>query len=398
MLGTAWVRPARRNSSREAPCGWQRRQCGSAPAVLASLFLGWAPAQGAAPYRIVVLDILPDTIESFAFGLNDQGQVVGESRHDRQGHVGQWRPVVWNADGAPHELWAEEHVGASLTDINNVGEVVGRYGSGSGTLPGELGVPYGRAFYWSEATGRINIGFELGGDGQAMAVNDSGQVVGTSEILQYLEFEGETRPYWVPHPYIWESDQGMRDLGNVGGYGGFATAVNSHGQVVGHGDTPEGYERAFAWDETNGIRILESTPGFSTFAFAINDQGQVLGGDLGRGSVLWDLNAGTSTVIPGGRALNNAGQVVGGATIWDKANGVRLLADLIPPELGWEIENAFAINDAGQVVGYGLRNERAYGFLMTPVPEPSVLSLLLVVGLVLLGAAKRSAPCRPSGT
>jgi len=60
-------------------------------------------------------------------------------------------------------------------------------------------------------------------------------------------------------------------------------------------------------------------------------------------------------------------------------NGKRLLADLIEPGTGWQLDYAFAINDAGDIVGYGLFNGQVRGFLMTAVPEPATW-LLMIAG------------------
>jgi probable HAF family extracellular repeat protein len=142
------------------------------------------------------------------------------------------------------------------------------------------------------------------------------------------------------------------------------------GQVVGYADLPNGYTHAFVWDATQGIRELPSSPNESSQAVAINVLSQALGVDFGIGAVIWDLPSGNITPFPGGRDLNNLGQAVGGASLVEQDHTIRMLIDLIPSGSGWEIENAFAINDAGEIVGYGLLDGDVRGFLMTPVPEP----------------------------
>ena len=337
-------------------------------------------------YNIVELDVLPGGLDSLAFGLNDVGQVVGTSRRDRSTHIGQSRPVVWDYTGQPTELWSDQNVGGTLNDINNRGEIVGRYGSGSGIPLPTAGVPFGRAFYWSEATGRIDIGFEPVGNSQAVAINELGQVVGTSERLEYVEIEpGNFQYQYIPHPFIWDKENGIRDLGTLGGYGGFATAINNLEQVVGYADLASGYNRAFVWDDMNGIRELETPPGADSRAAAINDLGHVVGGGPGTGSVMWKLIEGTVMPFPGGRAINNLGQTVGGAFIVDGSNGVLPLSDLVQSGVGWTIENSFAINDRSEIVGYGLRDGKVLGVLMTPVPEPRFFQFALVaIALILV--------------
>lgn len=333
-------------------------------------------ARADVPYNITALNVLPGSIDGLAFGLNNVGQVVGDSRLDRTGNVGRSRPVVWDYGGAPHELWSDQTVGGNLLGINNSGEIVGRYGSGSGIpLPGP-GVPYGRAFYFSTATGRIDIGLAPTGNSKAAAINAAGQVAGTSETLDTVIINGTPMQQYIPHAFVWDKTNGIRAIGDLNGGDSFANAVNSYGQVVGYGDLANGHWGAFVWDATNGIRDLPTTPGQSSQAYAINDRGQVLGVDFGIGGVLWDLATGTETAVPNGDALNNLGQVVGsayggGAFLWYETGGTRLLSSLIPAGTGWQLDYAFAINDAGDIAGYGLLNGQIRGFLMTPVPEPA---------------------------
>lgn len=329
-------------------------------------------------YNITALDVLPGGLDSLAFGLNDRGQVVGDSKKDRTGNVGQSRPVVWSYSGQPTELWSDQFIGASLAGINNSGEIVGRYGSGSGIPLPTPGVLPGRAFVWNATAGRRDLGLQPFGNSMATAINDNGQVSGTSEMLETVIIDGSPMDVLVPRAFVWDAAGGIRDIGTLGGHFEFtfANAINNLGQVIGYGGLADGNERAFVWDEAAGMRELPTIAGGSTRAVAINDLGQVLGSEIGVGGVIWDLNTATQRVVPGGSDLNNVGQTVGGTSIWDETNGRRLLSGLIPAGTGWQLEFAFAINDGGDIVGYGLLDDEVRGFLMTPVPEPATLRLL----------------------
>ncbi|MBL9164018.1 MAG: hypothetical protein JNL18_14920 [Planctomycetaceae bacterium] len=367
-------------------------------AVLALAACWLTPAaHGAATYRIVALDVLPGGSDSYAFGLNDHGQVVGTSTLDRSGNVGRSRPVVWDSSGVPRELWTDEGVGGVLQDVNNAGEIVGRYGSGSGIpLPGP-GVPYGRAFYWSSTVGRHDIGFEPLGFSQAVEINEAGQVAGSSERLELVEIDGTPQPQYVSRGFVWDAAHGIRGLDEPTGkyYFTHATAINNQGQAAGYGGlSSSGQERAFVWDQTHGLKELPTIAGGDTRAVAINDLGQVLGVEFGIGGVVWDLSSGMITQVPGGFDFNNLGQAVGGRNIWDQSLGLRLISDLIPQDTGWQIEFVFAINDKEEIVGYGLLKGELRGFLLIPVPESSKSSLA-IVAFTLIACCRSRRPRRP---
>jgi probable HAF family extracellular repeat protein len=369
---------------------------------LLSLFMltvAFSPASvSAVQYTIQALDVLPGGGDSRAFGLNDQIQVVGDSRLDRSGHIGQSRPVVWDASGGaseftiPVELWNDPFVGGSAADINNHGVVVGRYGSGTGIpLPGP-GVPFGRGFVWDSTNGRRDIGLEPVGNTQAVAINDAGQVVGTSEVLVIIGGSN----FFAPRAFIWDESNGIQEIGTLGGSFSFANDVNESGQVIGYSETQDGFERAFIWDKVNEMQELPTIAGSGTRATAINDLGLVVGGEFGFGGFLWDATNGIRTIPIGGYDINNHGQVVGGpvgdVAIWDQTNGVQRLVNLIPANSGWEFEIAFSINDDGNIVGFGRLNGQTRGFLMTPIPEPP--TLLLAVFAILTTAIARRHPAR----
>jgi probable HAF family extracellular repeat protein len=335
----------------------------------------------AAQYSITTLNVLPGGIDSFAFGLNDIRQVSGDSRLDRSTDIGQSRPVIWDYSGLPAELWSDQLVGGSAADINNNGIVVGRYGSGSGIPTPGPGVPPGRGFIWDSVNGRRDLGLAPVGNSMVAAVNDSGQVAGTSEILETVIIDGMPESTFIPHPFIWDEANGIRDLGNLGGLGGFANSINSQGQVVGWSTTADGLQRAFFWSETSGIQAIPTIAGGQSRAFAVNDLGQVLGSEDGVGAFIWDQLHGAQVIPVGGYAFNNLAQVVGGPIgdllLWDQPNGVRHITYLLPPNTGWQLEIAFAMNDAGDIVGYGTFNGQVRGFLLTPVPEPTTAALIV---------------------
>jgi probable HAF family extracellular repeat protein len=68
------------------------------------------------------------------------------------------------------------------------------------------------------------------------------------------------------------------DLGTLGGTNGEALAINKNGQVVGDSDTAEGSVHAFVFDNSR-LRDLGTLPGFekASYARAINNSGDIVG-------------------------------------------------------------------------------------------------------------------------
>jgi probable HAF family extracellular repeat protein len=166
-----------------------------------------------------------------------------------------------------------------------------------------------------------------------------------------------------------------------------AVDINDSGQVIGHITTARSGQ-GFVWTAEGGMVVLEESLG----PVAINNAGQVAGTmTLPDGSIhafLWSSEGGVvdlGTLGGGqrsfGRALNNAGQVVGysfiagdcltRAFVWSPSTG---MVDLGTPE---QVPSnptcpsnapstlAWAINDAGQVVGQHETPEGSRAFSWT---------------------------------
>ena len=203
--------------------------------------------------------------------------------------------------------------------------------------------------------------------------------------------------------FVWENGA-MHALPTLGGNQGFATAVNSRGQVVGWAETPVHDPtcdapqvlqfRAVLWEPKHGTtQELPPFPGDSaSAATAINGKGQVVGisGEcdvaVGRFSalraVLWDHGAVTEIPNLGGTTwhtpmdINDAGDVVGfsnppgpgdpagdfisHAFLWTRGSATAQDLGTLP---GDAFSEAFAINARGQIVGIsfgGASGSRAF--------------------------------------
>jgi probable HAF family extracellular repeat protein len=168
------------------------------------------------------------------------------------------------------------------------------------------------------------------------------------------------------HAFLWTAARGMRDLGTLGGSSSSAAAINDAGQVVGTSTTAGNQQHAFLWTAAGGMRDLGTLGGTFSSAVAINASGQVVGTSTtatANHAFFWsagtmqDLGTlgGSSTSLSSlQHTLNDAGQVVGSSTtaagqshafVWRA--GVML--DL--GTLGGASSSAVAINASGQIAG-----------------------------------------------
>jgi probable HAF family extracellular repeat protein len=125
----------------------------------------------------------------------------------------------------------------------------------------------------------------LGGSYSDAAVNDAGQVVGSSATA------GDAGH----HAFSWTAAGGMIDLGTFGGSHSYANAVNDTGQVVGVSFTAgDASAHAFSWTVAGGMIDLGTLGGRDSGANAVNDAGQIVGhsftaGNASYHAVLWQL-------------------------------------------------------------------------------------------------------------
>jgi probable HAF family extracellular repeat protein len=163
-----------------------------------------------------------------------------------------------------------------------------------------------------------------------------------------------------------------------------ATGINDNQQIVGAG-YHNGLYRPFLWQVGGGV-ITDL--GALAAARAVNQAGQVVGGTR-LAPYLWA--GGTTTILPtwpgtpSGNtqavALNDASQVqvvgycqdftdvvpgFGGALLWQDGQAINLTSR-IPKSAKWSLWYAYGINDAGRIVGSGSNGSGLqHAFLLTP--------------------------------
>ena len=182
------------------------------------------------------------------------------------------------------------------------------------------------------------------------------------------------------NPFLWHKGK-MIDLGTLGGTNGFAQCANHRHQVIGMSSlavNPAACNsgspgcHAFFWED-GVIKDLGTLGGDNSEAIWLNETGDVAGsadlagptGNQTHDAVLWrDGKIHDLGTVPGdpcsrGRGINSRGQVVGGSSdchnflhafVWEEEGPMQDLNTLIQSGTGYQLTNAFNINDRGEIL------------------------------------------------
>lgn len=302
---------------------------------------------------------------SVAFGVNERDQAVGEAEapsSDRNGedfcgfgsqHV--CEPFIWqNGFMAPLPALVTGANGVAEA-INNRGQIVGTSENGEqdSTCPSydPTSLQYQKYQFkpvmWQNGKVQEFPTVSVDPDGIIFAINDNGQAVGSTGECTSFVINGDLTYLHGLHAVLWDTDGSPHDLGNLGGVAG------------GGGNT----------------------------AFSINNRAQVVG-HMGRANgpahaYLWSKETGIQDLgtLPGdftsvALSINDNGFVVGisldanfNARAFVRLGGGMLvdLNSLIPANSPLFLFDACSINARGEIIGIATDSSANFhGFLASP--------------------------------
>jgi probable HAF family extracellular repeat protein len=297
--------------------------------------------------------VAPETV-SQGYGLNSVGQAAGTSSNPN-GAI-----ATLFSHGQAFNLGLLEANDVSVaTAINDSTEVVGfeYFSSTAANTPHAWGFSNGKLT-------DIHSPSLFPAGTKALGINTSGVVVGQG-YLTSASF----------HVFVYENGQ-MVDIGPPGSFQANPVAITDAGEILGSYYTSSTDNGQFLYSNGKFTKLAAGPAGTSTSASAINSVGVIVGSisvnGLSHAAVYSDGVWTDLGTLPGATAgtaatgINTAGQIIAVASYRVTSyhpfipaktvaciiqNGVVVdLNTLIPPNTGFNLSRAIAINDAGQIL------------------------------------------------
>ena len=224
--------------------------------------------------------------------------------------------VSWPADGS---------------SVSTLGGGVNSYAMAINANGAIAGAANGRAVRFTDA-GPVNIAMNGAAWSSANAINSAGAVAGTAQMTNGMFRAFTAGSSGGPTATI---------LGTLGGGASYGQAIDSAGSVAGGSTTARGYLHAFLYARGRLQDLGTLAGGNNSSAYGVNDAGQVVG----------------YSQIAGGDSS---------AFLFENGH-MRDLNQLIAADIGWRLSEAGAINNNGQIVGFGMKDGVQRAFRLDPI-------------------------------
>jgi probable HAF family extracellular repeat protein len=329
------------------------------------LLTGFASAQ-----VFTLTDIGPNITPT---GINISGQV---SAYGFCCGLFEEQALIWSKRSGLKELVSLEGGFSGALGINEHGDVVGFSANGADNSDAVL---------WPHTGGVIDIGepfLNEEGSGVANAINNAGQVVGTTSVF--------SPTLGTTNAFLWSAKDGVTIIDTVSSQSSIplvgANAISSDGTVVGT-TSLTGQSSSFIWTKATGLKEIPIPPSYATGI----SRGYVVGssaclaprpcgayhafvwsryGSFDLGTLRGDTSSAASAINFSleivGVSLNSSGSAR--AFFWKPGYRMMDLNNLVHAR-GWVLTSATAINHWGQIVGSGTLNGVPHGFLLTVIPK-----------------------------
>jgi probable HAF family extracellular repeat protein len=264
---------------------WSCAQANFYPFVTGHVCLGFLWEDGV----MTALSPLAGGIDSYAAGINDEGEVVGWAEngiHDPTcnstppvNQILQFEAVVWGPKlGEMTRLSPlSSDPDSAATAINDRGQIVGISGlcaNAAGSTSAE------HAVLWQN---RYAPPIDLGNFDGGLAWNTPTAVNNRAQVVGFGNQQGSPATAFNPIAFYWDREHGIEPVNPLSGdTNDWAWGINVHGQVVGQSfNVNTGAQRAFLYENgqlTDLNSLVQSNSSLQLLlANDINDQGEIAG-------------------------------------------------------------------------------------------------------------------------